>query len=66
MGRLADIAKQGKTAILTMEMQRGVVGDLAVIRALADVVASEGIPKRLGQLVEGVMMKPSAWLGTAR
>ena len=53
MGRLAEIAAKGKAAILTMEMQRGVIGDLAVIRALADVVSSEGIPKRLGQLVDG-------------
>jgi len=36
-----------------MEMQRGVIGDLAVIRALADVVGAEGIPKRLGGLVGG-------------
>lgn len=53
MARLSDIAAKGKAAILTMEMQRGVVGDLAVIRALADVVANDGLPKRLGQLVEG-------------
>jgi nicotinamidase-related amidase len=53
MGRLAEIAGREKTAILTMEMQRGVVGDLAKIRALADVVASDGIPKRLGELVLG-------------
>ena len=53
MGRLAEIAAVGKVAVLTMEMQRGVIGDLAVIRALADVVASEGIPKRLGALVAG-------------
>lgn len=53
MARLADIAAKGKAAILTMEMQRGVVGDLAVIRALADVVAADGIPKRLGGLVDG-------------
>lgn len=53
MARLADIATKGKAAILTMEMQRGVIGDLAVIRALADLVAAEGIPKRLGGLVGG-------------
>ena len=53
MGRLAEIASKGKAAVLTMEMQRGVIGDLAVIRALADIVASEGIPKRLGGLVAG-------------
>ena len=52
MGRLEEIAGRGKAAVLTMEMQRGVVGDLAVIRALADVVASDGIPKRLGALVD--------------
>lgn len=53
MARLEEIAGRGKAAILTMEMQRGVVGDLAVIRALADVVTSDGIPKRLGGLVDG-------------
>ena len=53
MGRLEEIAGRGKSAVLTMEMQRGVVGDLAKIRALADVVASDGIPKRLGALVDG-------------
>ena len=53
MARLAEIAARGKAAVLTMEMQRGVVGDLAVIRALADVVSGEGIPKRLGALVDG-------------
>ena len=35
-----------------MEMQRGVIGDLATIRPLADLVASEGIPERLGGLLE--------------
>ncbi len=53
MARLAEIASVGKAAVLTMEMQRGVVGDLAVIRALADVVSADGIPKRLGGLVAG-------------
>lgn len=53
MARLADIAARDAVAILTMEMQRGVVGDLATIRALADVVSGEGIPERLGGLLDG-------------
>ena len=53
MGRLAELAAKGKTAVLTMEMQRGVIGDLAKIRALADVVAAEGIPQRVGELLGG-------------
>jgi nicotinamidase-related amidase len=35
-----------------MEMQRGVIGDLAAIPALADLVATQGIPKRLGRLLD--------------
>lgn len=42
-----------RTAILTMELQRGVVGDLASIRGLADVVDAAGIPQRVGGLLAG-------------
>ncbi len=52
MSRLADLVAPDRAAILTMEMQRGVIGDLSAIRALADVVASQGIPKRLGNLLD--------------
>ncbi|MEM9175156.1 MAG: cysteine hydrolase family protein [Myxococcota bacterium] len=52
MPALEDLVAPGRAAILTMEMQRGVIGDLATIRPLADLVASEGIPARLGGLLE--------------
>jgi biuret amidohydrolase len=50
---LADgLVDAGHTAVLTMELQRGVVGDLARIRALADEVASrrtlEAVARLLG------------------
>ena len=52
MPSLEELAAPGKAAILTMEMQRGVIGDLATIRPLADLVASRGIPERTGGLLE--------------
>lgn len=52
MSKLAELVRPGRAAILTMEMQRGVIGDLSAIRALADVVEGQGIPGRLGQLLE--------------
>lgn len=53
MSRLAELVAPGRAAILTMEMQRGVIGDLAVIKVLAEAIASQGIPKRLGNLLDG-------------
>ena len=52
MPTLEELVAPGKAAILTMEMQRGVIGDLAKIRPLAELVSSLGIPERLGGLVE--------------
>ncbi|MBB84656.1 MAG: isochorismatase [Deltaproteobacteria bacterium] len=52
MPSLEELVAPGKAAILTMEMQRGVIGDLSSIRPLADLVASEGIPARTGGLLE--------------
>ena len=52
MPSLEELVAPGKAAILTMEMQRGVIGDLATIRPLADLVASQGIPERTGGLLE--------------
>jgi nicotinamidase-related amidase len=51
MSRLEELAAPGKAAVLTMEVQRGVVGDLAAIPALADLLVQQDIPKRLGGLV---------------
>ena len=53
MSPIEELATPGRAAVLTMELQRGVVGDLASMRALADVVAAEGIPKRMAELLEG-------------
>jgi len=52
MPSLEELTKPGRAAILTMEMQRGVVGDLTALRALADVIESQGVPGRLGGLLE--------------
>jgi nicotinamidase-related amidase len=40
---LGEMLDPRHTAVLTMELQRGVVGDAAVIRALADEVAARGV-----------------------
>ena len=53
MSKLEALMKPGRTAILTMEMQRGVIGDLSALRALADVVESQGVGKRIGGLLDG-------------
>ncbi len=53
MSELKDLVQKGRAAVLTMEMQRGVIGDLAVIKLLAETVEAQGIPKRLGHLVQG-------------
>lgn len=47
------LVENGRVAILTMELQRGVVGDLAKIRGLADIVEQEGLPMRVGRLLAG-------------
>ena len=52
MPSLEELVAPEKAAILTMEMQRGVIGDLSSIRPLADLVASKGIPARTGGLLE--------------
>jgi nicotinamidase-related amidase len=41
-----------RAAVLTMEMQRGVVGDMSTIPDLASVVASEGIVKQTARLLD--------------
>lgn len=51
MSDLQSLVTNRPVAILTMELQRGVVGDLASIRGLADVVESQGLPKRVGALL---------------
>lgn len=52
MPKIDELTKPGRCAILTMEMQRGVIGDLTALRALADVITDQGVPVRLGGLLE--------------
>src|SRR5687767_1615570 len=39
------------TAVVTMELQRGVVGDLSPMRELADEAAARGVLEQAGKLV---------------
>ena len=47
---LAELLDPAHTALVTMEMQRGVVGDQAVIRTLADEVDALGIVEQVARL----------------
>jgi nicotinamidase-related amidase len=53
MMELASLVDPQHTTILCMEMQRGVVGDLARFRGPADAVAELGIVDRCAALFEG-------------
>src|SRR5687767_11344161 len=48
---LQDLLAPRHTAILTMELQRGVVGDLSPMRELAEAAAAQGVIERAAQLV---------------
>jgi nicotinamidase-related amidase len=48
---LAELVQPRATAILSMEMQRGVVGDLSTLPALAELVAKTAMPARLAALM---------------
>lgn len=53
---LAEMVAPGHTAMLTMEMQRGIIGDLAVIPDLAAEVANQSVianAARLGDAARG-------------
>jgi nicotinamidase-related amidase len=49
---LSELADPAHTAVLTMEMQRGVIGDLASIPTLAEVAASTGIVDATARLLD--------------
>jgi nicotinamidase-related amidase len=49
---LASMVSPSHTAILTMEMQRGVIGDLAAVPLLADAVAAQGTVAHVARLVK--------------
>ena len=48
---LAGLAPAGRTAVLTMELQRGVVGDLAPMPALARAVADRSVVANTARLL---------------
>jgi nicotinamidase-related amidase len=48
---LAEMLDPEHAAVLTMELQRGVVGDAAVIRALADEVEDRGVIEHTARVV---------------
>ena len=50
---LSELLAPASTAVLTMELQRGVVGDRASIPDLADVVAARGVLAAAGRLAGG-------------
>jgi nicotinamidase-related amidase len=50
---LSDLLAPGHTAVLTMELQRGVMGDLAVLPELAAQALARGIVARAAHLVAG-------------
>jgi nicotinamidase-related amidase len=47
---LTEMVTPGHTAMLTMEMQRGIIGDLAVIPDLAAEVAAQGVIENAARL----------------
>ena len=49
--RLEDLIQPGATALLTVEMQRSVVGDLSRIRPLAEAVEKQGVIAKLATLM---------------
>ena len=49
---LSELADPAHTAVLTMEMQRGVIGDLASIPTLAKAAASTGIVDATARLLD--------------
>jgi nicotinamidase-related amidase len=51
MPKLEELVDPKQTAILTMEMQRGVIGDLAGIPALSEVLQKQGVPERMERLL---------------
>ncbi len=54
---LEQLVTQGRPAILTMEVQRGTVGDLASIPPLAEVVAEQGLIPATVKLLEAARLR---------
>jgi len=49
---LADLLRGGRCAVVTQECQRGVIGDLAVLRELADAAQARAVPN-IARLLAG-------------
>lgn len=52
MPDLADLLRVGRCAVVTQECQRGVIGDLAVLRELAEAAQARAVPN-IARLVAG-------------
>jgi nicotinamidase-related amidase len=50
---LGELLAPEHTAVLTMELQRGVVGDLSPMRELADEAAAQGVVETTARLLRG-------------
>ena len=50
---LSDLLVPASTAVLTMELQRGVCGDLAALPHLRDAATAAGLPARAGRICAG-------------
>lgn len=55
--RLAELLTGGDAAVLTMELQRGVVGDGALMKALVDEVERVGVRSTAGRLCRAARAK---------
>jgi nicotinamidase-related amidase len=50
MATLTELLEPGRVAVVTMELQRGVVGDRSTIPAIAEVVQARGMLAKVGEL----------------
>ncbi len=50
---LAEVADPSHSAVLTMEIQRGVIGDLTAFPQLADAAARVGVVANTARLLRG-------------
>ena len=50
--QLETLVDPSTTAVLCMEMQRGIVGDLSLLPAMAEEIRGSGMPARLAGLMK--------------
>ncbi len=60
VGELEDLVRPERAAVLTMEVQRGVVGDLASVPVLAEQVAKVGLVEKTAALLAGARRQGAA------